>query len=166
MPPISTGFARLREFREALRGREAGLREQEEFARKPREEKMLLALRKREKFEGKEITAKAAAAACFEWADARRDVAPEATERTLALLPVVLGECWRRSFDRKERRDVSSVLVKALEDDVLRIRRAAIASLRALYAQPRGDAYDPAAPEKIRDAAAKAWKRHVAQANR
>lgn len=166
MPPISTDFVRLREFREAIRIRAAELREQEEYAAKPREEKMLLALRKREKFEGKETAAKAVVTACFAWDDARQEVASEAAERTLALLPVVLGERWGKAFDRKERREVSVVLLKALEHDVLRIRKAAIASLRALYVPPRDDAYDPAGPAKDRAADVRAWKRHVAQANR
>ena len=161
-PPLSPGFVRLRDLRENIRLRSVEIREREEFDAKPREERMLLTFRKRGTFEGKALLGKLVVETCLGWEDVERAVPTEAGQRVLKLLPDVLHERCGPD-NRKERRVVSQLLLKALDSDFLPVREAAIASLRRLYGPPRADRYDPAA--KDRRAAIRARKRAVWQQN-
>ncbi|MCK6461930.1 MAG: hypothetical protein L6Q95_18775 [Planctomycetes bacterium] len=164
LPPLSPGFARLKELRRQIDVRAAELREQEAFDRKPREERMLLTFRKEGEFEGKALSARQVVEACLRWDEVDRPEPTEAGRRVLELLPFVLEE-RRGGKDAKERRQASIPLLKALESDAQPVREAAIAAIRRLYNPPRVDRYDPAHSAKDRAAAVRAWKRTVAEQN-
>lgn len=164
LPPLSPGFARLKEFRRQIDARATELVEQEAFDRKPREERMLLTFRKQGEFEGKALAARDVVEACLRWDAVDRPVPTEPGQRVLALLPLVLEErCGPK--EQKERRQASIPLLKALDSDSQPVREAAIASLRRLYNPPRVDRYDPGHSAKDRATAIRAWKRTVAEQN-
>ena len=165
-PPVSVDFVRIREFRERVQARFVELQQREEFDAKPREERMLLTFRKGEtKFEGKAITGKSVVTACFEWADVQEPQPTERGQRVLDLLPTVLRERYEVAVDRKERREVSNLLVKALDDELLHVRRAAIDSLKAIYGVPGGFKYDPTMASRERAGPIKEWKKYVTRRN-
>jgi hypothetical protein len=165
LPPLSPGFARLKELRRQIDVRTAELVEEEAFDRKPREERMLLTFRKQGEFEGKALAAREVVEACLRWDAVDRAVPTEAGQRVLALLPLVLEERCGGPKDVKERRQASIPLLKALDSDAQPVREAAIASLRRLFNPPRVDRYDPAHSAKDRATAIRAWKRTVAEQN-
>jgi hypothetical protein len=166
LPPLSPGFVRLKEFRRHIDGRVLELREQEAFDSKPREERMVLTYRRSDAFEGRDLVARHVLETCFAWDEVARLVPTEAGQRVLDLLPQVLSErCGGGAKDRKERRQASIPLLKALDSDFPPVREAAIASLRELYEAPRVDRYDPATPSRERAAPIRAWKRVVADQN-
>lgn len=167
LPPLSPGFQRMRELRRGMDERIVALREQEAFAAKPRVERMLLTYWRKAPFEGEEVDARDVIEACFGWEEAKRENPTEAAARVLRLLPLMLGErCGGPNLDRKERRQASVPLLKALDDDAEAIREAAIASLRKMYDPPRIDRYHPAMSARERSSQIKAWKRAVLQQNR
>jgi hypothetical protein len=165
LPPLSPGFVRLDELRIEVDQKKRDLLEQEAFAKKPREERMLLTFRKQGDFEGKPLTSKAVVQACLEWEEIRTDNPTAAGQRVVELLPVVLRERCGPA-ERRERRIVSRILLDALDDDYLPVRTAAIASLRAIYPFPREDRYDPKMGRRERISPIRAWKRHVSDQNR
>ena len=164
-PPVSEGFLRLREFREALQARFTVFQEREQFDAKPREERMLLTFRKGEKFEGKDLTGKLVVKACLQWADVEQPQPTAPGQRVLDLLPTILRERYAVAVDRRERREASNLLVEALDHEFLPIRRAAIESLKAIYGVPSGFGYDPSFAAKDRAKPIKEWKRHVTKRN-
>lgn len=165
-PPDAAEFVRLKGFREDLRGRFDELRQQEEFDRKPREERMLIAFgRGDRRFEGKEIPGKLVVKTCLAWADVRRAQPTEAGRRVLGLLPAVLRDRYAVAVDRKERRDVSNLLVEALDSEFLPIRQAAVDALKAIYGVPGGFGYDPSLAAKGREKPIREWRKYVARRN-
>jgi hypothetical protein len=164
-PPLSPGFHRMRDLRRQIEARATLFREREAFDEKPREERMLLTFQKGEAFEGEALKARHVVETCLGWADVGRAAPTEAGQRVLALLPAVLEERCGGPKDRKERRQASIPLLKALDSDFQPVREAAIASLRRLYDPPRVDRYHPAQTAKERAAAIRAWKRTVAEQN-
>jgi len=157
----------MRELRRDIDARVAELKEQEAFNSKPREERMLLTYWKQDTFEGEEIDARDVIEACFAWEEVNREKPTEAATRVLRVLPHVLAQrCGGPNLDRKERRQASVPLLKALDSDAKAVREAAIESLRKLYDAPRVDRYDPAQSARERSSAVRAWKRTVLQQNR
>ncbi|HEX5138823.1 MAG TPA: hypothetical protein VFY93_17770 [Planctomycetota bacterium] len=167
LPPLTPGFVRMKDLRRSIDARIAELQQEEAFKSKPREERMLLTYGKQEEFEGRKIDARDVVEACFAWGEANGNEPTEAAIRTLRLLPGTLFQrCGGPNADRKERRQASIPLLKALDSDSAAVREAAIESLRKIYDAPRVDRYDPAQSAKERNSPIKAWKRAVLQQNR
>jgi len=167
LPPLSPGFERMRELRRNIDARVAEFQELEAFNSKPREERILLTYWQKKNFEGKKIDARDVIEACFDWEDVRRDNPSEVARRVLRQLPQMLADrCGGTDLDRRERRQASVPLLKALDSDSEAIREAAIASLRKMYDPPRVDRYNPAQSARERSSHIRAWKRAVVQQNR
>ena len=164
--PPAADFSRLKGLRDDLRDRIAELQQQEEFNAKPREERMLIAFGRGDpKFEAKELGGKAVVKACLAWADLCQARPTEAGRRVMELLPKVMRERYAVAVNRKERRDVSSLLVEALDSEFLPVRQAVIDSLKAIYGVPGGFNYDPTLAAKGNSKAIKEWRRYVAARN-
>lgn len=161
LPPVSPGFARLRDLRQEIQQSLAETLKREAFEAKPREERMLLTFGKGEDFEGKELKGKVVVETCLVWEEAAQDTPTPAGLRVLALLPEILREKYGGPGDAKERRSVGYELIDGLDSDFLPVREASIASLRRIYPPPRDDSYDPKKDRRDRAAAIRVWRRHI-----
>jgi len=163
-PPQVTDFVRLRKFKDNIATRIAKYTAEEEFARKPAEEKMLLAFLQGEKKFGKEdLTGKLVVTTCLvKWADVQQPQPTEAGKRVLALLPDVLYERYAKTIDiPKDRKEVSKVLLDALDSDYLHVRSAGFESLKRIYRTQSGWLYVPDMTKKERAEPIKNWRKFV-----
>jgi hypothetical protein len=162
-PPAVRDFRRLRGLRDDIATRYTSLKEQEEFALKPREEKMLIAFAKGEKkFEGKTLEGPKVVETILEkWDQVLQDPPTEAGKRVLAELPNVLFDRYKVIEIPKDRREVSLKLCDALDSDVLHVRFCAFEALKRIYRTPNGFMYVVDMDKKGRQDAIKSWRNHV-----
>lgn len=162
-PPAVKGFRRLRSLRDDIATKFVSLKEQEEFALKPREEKMLLAFGKGEKkFEGKALDGEQLVVALFKWADVTQDPPTEAGKRVLAEIPNVLYDRYGKAIEvPKDRKDVALKLCDALDSDIIHIRTCAFEALKKIYKTPSGWMYVPDMDKKARQDSIKSWRNFV-----
>jgi hypothetical protein len=161
-PPAVPGFRRLRELREDIAGEYVTLKQREEFALKPREEKMLIAFAKGEKFENKTLDGEKVVEMILKWDQVRADPPTEAGKRVLGELPTVLFDRYGKVIDiPRDRRDVSLKLCDALDSDAIEVRRCAFEALKKIYRTPSGFMYVPDMDKKGRQDAVKSWRNHV-----
>ncbi len=163
-PPVVTDFVRMRKFKDNISSRILQLEAEEDFASKPREEKMLLAFAKGEKkFENEQLTGKLVVMTCLvKWADVQQPQPTEPGKRVLTLLPEVLFDKYGRAIEvPRDRKDVSKFLLDALDSDFLHIRAAAFESLRKVYRTQSGYMYVPDMTKKQRAEPIKTWRKFV-----
>jgi hypothetical protein len=164
-PPAIKDFVRMRKFRENISARITTLVQDEEYAQKPREEKMLLTLEKGERtFEGKALTAEAVVETCLlKWADVQEATPTEAGKRVLTRLPEVMGKRYAGvlDVDKRDRYDASAKLIKALDSESLPVRNAAFDALKKIYRTSTGFMYEPTMTRKEREKPIKEWDRYV-----
>jgi hypothetical protein len=161
-PPAVRDFRRLRGLRDDIARQYASLKEQEEFALKPREEKMLIAFGKGEKkFEGKALEGPKVVEAILEWDQVLSDPPTEAGKRVLTELPNVLHDRYNKIEIPKDRRDVALKLCDALDSDAILVRLCAFEALKRIYRTPSGFLYVVDMDKKGRQDAIKSWRNHV-----
>jgi hypothetical protein len=162
LPPDVKGFRRLKKLRDDIASAHATLKQQEEFALKPREEKMLIAFGKGEKFEGKKLEGEKVVEMILKWDQVLSDPPAEAGKRVLAELPGVLFERYAKAIEiPKDRRDVSLKLCDALDSDSIEVRRCAFEALKKIYRTPSGWMYVPEMDKKGRKDAISSWRNYV-----
>jgi hypothetical protein len=157
-------FRRLRKLRDDVVGQIKVLKEAEEFALKPAEEKMLLAFEKNEKkFDNKPLTGKLVVTTCLlKWDAVQRAEPTEPAKRVLARLPNVLFQKYTRAIEiPKDRKEVANLLVDGLDSDFLHVRLAAFEALKLMYHTPNGLFYNPTMSKKDRQESIKKWDRLV-----
>jgi hypothetical protein len=163
-PPVVTDFVRIRKLKDTIASRIAQYTAEEEFAKKPPEEKMLLAfLRGEKKFGKDDLTGKLVVTTCLvKWEDVQQAQPTEAGKRVLALLPDVLYERYAKTIDvPKDRKDISKVLLDALDSDFLHVRSAAFESLKKIYRTQSGWMYVADMTKKERAEPIRNWKKFI-----
>ncbi|MCK6459371.1 MAG: hypothetical protein L6Q95_05695 [Planctomycetes bacterium] len=162
-PPAVRDFRRLRKLRDDIASQYASLREQEEFALKPREEKLLIAFGKGEKkFEGKTLDGEGVLSVILKWDEVLRDPPTEAGKRVLGELPNVLFERYAKPIEiPKDRKEVALKLCDGLDSDSIHVRFASFEALKRIYRTPSGFMYVVDMPKKDRQDAIKSWRNYV-----
>ncbi len=162
-PPVVRDFRRLRKLRDDIASQYASLKGQEEYALKPREEKMLIAFGKGEKkFEGKTLDGETVVATILKWDQVLQDPPTEAGKRVLADLPNVLFERYGKAIEiPKDRKDVSLKLCDGLDSDSIHVRQSSFEALKRIYRTPSGWMYVPDMDKKGRQDAIRSWRNHV-----
>jgi len=162
-PVVEDSFRRLRRLRTDIGDQYAALKEQEEYALKPREEKMLILFDKGEKkFEGKAIDGPKVVETILKWDQVNQDPPTEAGKRVLAELPGVLFRRYAQAIEiPKDRREVSLKLCDALDSDFPLVRGAAFEALKKVYRTPSGFMYNVDMSKKERQDPIKSWKNYV-----
>jgi len=162
-PPAVTDFVRMRKLKDNIASRIAQYTADEEYAKKPPEEKMLLAfLRGEKKFGKDDLTGKLVVTTCLvKWEEVQQPQPSEAGKRVLALLPDVLYERYAKTIDvPKDRKDISKVLLDALDSDFLHVRSAAFESLKKVYRTQNG-MYRPDMTKKQRAEPIRYWNKFI-----
>lgn len=160
-PPFVKDFERIGKLKEDIQKTAQDLQEKEEFASKPREEKMLIAFMKGEKkFEGKDLTGKIVVTTCLsKWGDVQQAQPTEAGKRVLALLPEALLKRYAVAIDvPKDRKEVAGLLLDELDSDYLNVRIAAFDSLKKIFRTQTGFLYEPSMNKKDRRDPITSWK--------
>jgi len=162
-PPAVQDFRRLRKLRDDIASQYASLKEQEEYALKPREEKMLIAFEKGEKkFEGKALDGPKVVDAVLKWDQVLQAEPTEAGKRVLAELPNVLFKRYAQAIEvPKDRKEVSLKLCDALDSDYIHVRASAFEALKRVYRTPSGFMYVVDMSKKDRKDAISSWKKYV-----
>jgi hypothetical protein len=144
------------------------LKGEEEYALKPREEKMLLAFGKGDKkFEGKNLDGEQVVATILKWGDVLQDPPTEAGKRVLASLPNVLYDRYAKAIEiPRDRKDVSLKLCDALDSDLIHVRESAFEALKKIYRTPSGFMYVVDMDKKARQDAIKSWRNYVRKQNK
>ncbi len=163
-PPKITNYARIDNLlahydREIVR-----LQREVAFRAKPRIERMIIRYGQQRMFEGKKLTGDYVVMQVFEEWGAIKTASPaKADVKILMLLPEALKANYAGiravGLNRKERLNASKPLVKALTNDYLYIRQAAIDCLVAIYAT--NHLYRADANEKARKARKKYWESYI-----
>lgn len=163
-PPLVKDFRRIRDLKDDVQKAIVKRQEEEKEAAKPREEKMVLAfLAGAPKFEGKRISGRLVVTTCLKWADVQQETPTEAGQRVLDLLPEVLRRRYAAGIEiPKDRREVSNLLLDALDSDFLHVRRAAVESLKSMY---KTATYDPAMSRMERAESIETWRKYVVKQN-
>jgi len=164
-PPVAPDFARMAELQIQLTDKLQTIRRKEEFARKPRVERMTLSFeRGAAEFEGKKLTGERVAEELFEkWSELPKkegDASPE-VKRVLSLVPQAMKVRYANvvPIPKNNRYQASKVLVAALVHKNFHVRKAAIDALVAIYG--RSLLYKPDASPNQRKARQKKWKREI-----
>lgn len=170
-PPESKGFLRGEELRAELEARYKALKAQEEFERKPLEEKLAILLERADpkerpsRFERIEIVPSKVTKKILEWEELHTDTPSESARNTLAVLHEALrkryGDPTVVEFDRSERYKASLPLVDELTSEYLWLRTACFDILRTIYRNPGGLLYKPDAAEKARKEKKKEWQNYI-----
>ncbi|MHC4547187.1 MAG: hypothetical protein ACYTEZ_00285 [Planctomycetota bacterium] len=163
-PPESRHYVRMDDLHLRLADRQAELRAQEEFAKKSREEKILISFdRGDKKFEKLRLSGESVVKTILDWSEVEKDSPTEETLRVLEELGNVLEKKYARVVDipKRERHRASLPLVEALTDKRFHVRHAAIEALKKIYRTPNGHFYQPDADPKQRKEKQKVWKRFV-----
>ncbi len=163
-PPVVPDFVRLRKFKDDIASRLVQLKNAEDFASKPMEEKMLLAfLDGQKEFGNEKLTGTLVVKTCLmKWADVQQAQPTEAGKRVLGKLPEVLYKRYTDVIDiPKDRKDVAKDLLKALDSDFFHVRAAAFESLKKMYRTGSGFMYVPEMTKKERAEPIKAWTKFV-----
>jgi len=159
-PPESKDFVRMNVLIPELAKRAKQLAEAEEYAKKPREEKMLITFARGERvFEKKKLDGEFVAKTILDWAEVNQDPPTDAAKRCLELLPVALEQEYARvvEVDKRERYAASRVLVKALDSDYLHVRISAVAALKKVYRTENAFMYEPEMDKRDRKDAIRRW---------
>jgi hypothetical protein len=168
-PPEVKDFRRLRKFRDDIASEIVQFKEAEEFALKPREEKILIAYDKGDKkFENKSLTGPLVLETCFlKWDQVQQAEPSEAAKRVLAKLPDVFFKKYAQAIEvsKRERKSVSLDLVDALDSDYLHVRACAFDALKKMYRTPSGFMYVETMDKKGRQDAIKLWRKFVLKQN-
>jgi len=164
-PPTFPGYERAAGIQGRLRDAQRRLKAEEEFRKFPRMKKILISMKQgKEEFDDLELSGpKVLREALSDW-DAidkpEEEVAPEDLA-ILQLLPEALERRYPRGkFDRRERYRASDMLVDALMDDRLHVRKVAIRSLMKIY-DSTARLYQPQQNRRMRRSRAKAWKKYI-----
>jgi len=166
-PPVVQGYRRLRKLRDDILSQIRLLKEAEEYALKPAEEKMLIAFTNGEKkFDNRTLTGKIVVTTILEKWDLAQEPDPaklsEPVKRVMKDLPNVLFEKYTRAIEvPRDRKDVANVLVDALDSECIHIRVCAFESLKLMYHTPNGLFYNPNMSKKERQDSIKKWKKLV-----
>jgi hypothetical protein len=164
-PPVAKDFVRMKELREKIAIRTAQLQEKEEYEKKPREEKILIAFeRGEEKFDKiPKLTGKVVVETCLEWAEIQQAEPTEAGKRVLARLPLALEKRFAQVLEvnRKDRYDASQPLLEGLNSDFPLVRVAAFESLKKMYRTQNAQFYVPSMDKKARQKPISEWKKFV-----
>ena len=169
-PPEVPEFARMADLKMRLVDRLQTLRAKEEFARKPRQERMVLSFQREiVEFDGKKLTGELVARELFEkWAKLpkKEGDADAEVKRILALVPQAMKVRYANvvPIPKNNRYQASKVLVAALLHKNFHVRKAAIDSLVAIYG--RSLLYKPDASSGQRKARQKKWKREIEKLRR
>ena len=175
-PPASDSYQRMDELRADLGARYKQLKEQEEFERKPLEEKLAILLDRADpkarptKFERIEITPSKVAKKILEWEELRTDTPSDAAKNTLAVLHEALkkryGDPAIVDFDRNPRHNASPRLVDETVSDHLWLRTACFDIRRTIYRNPNGLFYRPDAADKARKEKKAEWGSYIRKERR
>jgi hypothetical protein len=161
-PPRVQHFRHSDELKAALEKLHATLKRREDFPKKPREERLVLLLKRGEtRFEGRPLTGQYVVQEILGWDALDRGDPSSESMRILALLPDALKERYA-ALDRtlKEHRYRASIpLVLALTADHRHFRVAATACLKALYGTRLG--YRPDLPSKTRKKSQRIWMKFI-----
>jgi len=164
-PPSLPRFVRLDRLLAEYAERIEEVRRAEEFAAKPREEKLILFYRDgRPEFEGKKLTADYVVEELFEkWKAVQVESPRQEDVATLLLLPDALKTRFQAAVlgaaVKQDRWRASKTLVDALMSDHLHMRLAAIKSLEAIYTATF--LYNPNDSRSDRSAKQRKWREHV-----
>jgi len=164
-PPVSAHYARKDELLARLTARAAELTRQEEFAARPRVERMVVLFGRGEtRFDGEAMTGESVVREVLEAEEVQVDGPSEDARRVFAALSDALHErygfIYASSKDQSQQRyRASRLLVDALTSPYPEVRRGAIACLERLY--DRTLEYDPDASESSRRARQRAWKQEL-----
>jgi len=165
-PPAVKDFRRLRVLRDNIASKYRQLKDAEDFALKPPEEKMLIAFANGDKkFDGKPLSGKLVVTTCLKNWDAVQQAEPtDPVKRVLEKLPDVLFQKYTKAIEvPKDRKEVALVLVDALDSDLPHIRVAAFESLKLMYHTPSGFFYVVTMSKKERKEPISKWKRFVSK---
>ena len=170
-PPVVRGYHRMTKLEEKLADLAETLRKKEEFAKKPRQERMILRFYptppkgKETVFEGKKLTGEMLVKEILKWpAIQNMSPTPDAL-RILAMLPPALKTRYVVVPTPKTPRYLASKpLVKQLDSPHFHIRKAAIDCLKAMYSQ--SGLYKPDADRAQRRKRIREWKRRIEKLKR
>ncbi|MHC4225443.1 MAG: hypothetical protein ACYSUN_15745 [Planctomycetota bacterium] len=164
-PPEVPDFVRMDELDMKLLNLESRFRQEEEFAKKPRQEKMiLLFMGGTPKFEGKTLTGEWMVKEVLEKWDVWKlpaEQTPQEARDVLVKLPHALKERYAKvvPIPKTARHKASLPLVKALTHKNFYVREAAIESLKAIYG--RTLLYKPDATPGARKAKQAKWRKEI-----
>ncbi|HEX5137750.1 MAG TPA: hypothetical protein VFY93_12300 [Planctomycetota bacterium] len=162
-PPKVEDFRRMKELRSDMADRHALLKDREEYALKPREEKMLILFdRGEEKFEGKKLDGASLVVTILKWDQVNQEPPTEAGKRVLADLPNVLFRRYGQAIEvPRDRKEVCLKLCDALDSDFTLVRASAFDALKKIYRTPSGFMYNVDMTKKERQDPIKSWKNYV-----
>lgn len=162
-PPAVPDFVRLKGFRDALAIRQQQLAAEEDFAKKPDEEKMVICYHRGDKKFGKdELTGPLVVRTILKWENVQNEKPSDAGKRALSLLPDALRQRYAAVIDvPRDRASVAKLLLEGLDSEYTPIRTASIASIMAIYRTMDPKMYEPTMNKKERAEAIKKWQKHV-----
>lgn len=167
-PPKSEHFRRMYDLTIRFTERQEKLSAAEEFASKPRVEKILISFENgAKKFEKIKLTGENAGAnvvkAVLAWDELDKDPPTETAERVLTKMGEVLEKRYARVVEvpKRERHKAALLLVTALMDERLHVRIGAFEALKKMYRTTAGYLYQPTASAKDRKEKQKVWKRQI-----
>ena len=163
-PPKITNYARIDNLRAHYDREIARLQRDVAFRAKPRIERMIIRYGEHRMLEGKKLTGDYVVMQVFEEWGAIKTASPaKADVKILMLLPEALKANYAGiravGLNRKERLNASKPLVKALMNDHLYVRQAAIDCLKAIYGT--NHLYRADASKRERSKAQKDWGRFI-----
>lgn len=163
-PPKSEHFRRMHDLNLRVAERQEKLTAAEEFAQKPRVEKILLSFESgAKKFDKMKLTGETVVKAILAWDELDKDPPTADAERVLAKLGDVLEKKYARVVEipKRERHKAALPLVAALMDERLHVRMGAFEALKKMYRTTAGYLYQPTASAKDRKEKQKVWKRQI-----
>ncbi len=171
-PPKIANYARIDNLLAHYDRETERLREEEAFRAKPRIERMIIRYGGQRTFEGKKLTGDYVVKQVFdEWEAIQKASPTEADVKILMSLPDALKANYSgiravrvNKVNKKERKNASKPLVKALMNDHLYVRQAAINCLKAIYGTI--NLYRADATKRDRARAQKNWEALVNRKSR
>ena len=171
-PPKITNYARIDNLLAHYDRETERLRQEEAFKAKPRIERMIIRYGEQRTFEGKKLTGDYVVKQVFdEWEAIQKASPTEADVKILMSLPDALKANYSgiravrvNKVNKKERKNASKPLVKALMNDHLYVRQAAINCLKAIYGTI--NLYRADAAKRDRARAQKNWEALVNRKSR
>jgi hypothetical protein len=163
-PPVVPDFVRIRGLRDGVESRIRQLAAEEDYAKKPDEEKMLIAFDGGKPFGKTAITGELVVRTVLKWADVQKDPPTDAGKRVLALLPQVLGRRYGAGVIDipKDRYKVGKLLLEGLDSDYHLIRAASIDAIMKVYRKMDAQMYEATmATKKERAEAIGKWLKTV-----
>jgi hypothetical protein len=163
-PPRSEHFRRMHDLNLRFAERQEKLAAAEEFAQKPRVEKILLSFEAgAKKFEKMKLTGESVVKAILDWEELDKVPPTEDVQRVLDKMGDVLEKKYARVVEipRRERHKAALPLVAALMDERLHVRIGAFEALKKMYRTTAGYLYQPTASAKDRKEKQKIWKRQI-----